>query len=147
MTPIRFFVNGVPAPKGSGRAIKGRAGVPVYLPGSSRKGQLKIAAFTKCVQWAATGAMRAQGRVAIPAESPIALSLVFWLRQPRSNKDGEPIRKPDLSKLVRCAEDGLTGIVYDDDARIVTLHARKRWVKVGQAEGVEIEVADARWSE
>lgn len=37
------------------------------------------------------------------------------------------MRKPDLSKLIRAAEDALTGIVYVDDARITRLVVEKRF--------------------
>jgi len=35
--------------------------------------------------------------------------------------------KPDLSKLVRCVEDALTGVLWRDDAQVVVIHAGKRY--------------------
>lgn len=131
MEPLRFFVQGTPAPKGSGRAVaKG-----VYLPGSSKVGQRRIKAFTLSVQWAARQAMR--GREMFPPLTPILLRLVFRLERPASHftKAGKlnasapdyPTKKPDLSKLIRCCEDGLSGIAYDDDARVVWTESGKLW--------------------
>jgi Holliday junction resolvase RusA-like endonuclease len=50
-----------------------------------------------------------------------------------------PGTRPDLLKLARGVEDALTGIVWTDDARIVTETLEKRW---GEPARVEIEVLE-----
>jgi hypothetical protein len=43
----------------------------------------------------------------------------------------EHVVKPDLDKLVRAVGDALTGILYRDDAQIVSLNASKRFAGLG----------------
>lgn len=50
----------------------------------------------------------------------------------------ERISKPDVLKLARTVEDGMTGIVYGDDAQIVEEMLIKRW---GSWNGVDITVS------
>lgn len=80
---------------------------------------------------------------------PIEASFVFYRRRPKSHfrKDGTvkpsapiyPMPKPDVLKLARAVEDGLIGVVYDDDAQIVTEHLDKRY---GEPERVEITIRE-----
>jgi Holliday junction resolvase RusA-like endonuclease len=59
-------------------------------------------------------------------DGPVRLTLTFQFIRPASAKKRQsPCVKPDLSKLVRCVEDSLTGIVFRDDALVVDLIARK----------------------
>jgi Holliday junction resolvase RusA-like endonuclease len=44
-----------------------------------------------------------------------------------------PVRRPDLSKAIRAVEDALTGVVYRDDAQIVSLHTTKEYAAVAGA--------------
>jgi Holliday junction resolvase RusA-like endonuclease len=46
--------------------------------------------------------------------------------------------KPDASKLQRSTEDALTGLAYDDDARIVGCSCEKRWCVESEAPGALI---------
>lgn len=133
--PVSFWVPVQAAPKGSGRAVA--AGV--YLPGSSKVGQKRIAAFTLAVKWCAVAAMR--GRAKFSPLTPIAVELTFYLAKPKSNRDREPIRPPDLDKCVRACLDGL-GAVIDDDARVVEIVARKHWAD-DRGPGVTVVVAAA----
>lgn len=56
-----------------------------------------------------------------PKHVPVQLSVHFFVARPPSipAKRVWPAVKPDLSKLVRCIEDSLTGVVYLDDSQIV----------------------------
>jgi crossover junction endodeoxyribonuclease RusA len=58
-----------------------------------------------------------------------------------------PSKKPDLSKLVRAIEDALTGVVYDDDARIVMHDITKRYAEPGSPPRAEIVVETLQESE
>ncbi len=49
-----------------------------------------------------------------------------------------PATRPDLLKLTRAVEDALKGVIYVDDAQIVTEVLRKRW---GEPARVEVLVA------
>jgi Holliday junction resolvase RusA-like endonuclease len=72
---------------------------------------------------------------------PIEVSMDFYFQRPKSAKRRRAMTvKPDCDKLVRCVCDALTGIVIEDDAQIVTHHARKLY---GLPERVEIEIGEA----
>ena len=49
--------------------------------------------------------------------------------------------KPDLSKIVRAAEDAMSGVVYIDDSQVCERFAKKKY---GNRPGVEIFVYDPR---
>ncbi len=73
----------------------------------------------------------------------VSLDIEFWFPRPKSVKPSKRphlTTKPDLSKLVRGAEDALTGVLFRDDSQVVTLVASKRYVD-GPA-GARITVAD-----
>lgn len=83
-------------------------------------------------------------------EGPVSLSLVFYLARPKGHygtgrNEGVvkasapefPVVKPDLTKLVRGAEDGMRGIVYRDDSQVVVQTTQKVY---GTPERVYIEV-------
>lgn len=80
----------------------------------------------------------------------LCLTLTFFLERPKfhSGKRGllpsapvHPIVKPDLLKMARAVEDALTGVLWSDDAQIVTELLKKRFVSGPMgAQGVLIEV-------
>lgn len=68
----------------------------------------------------------------------IALSVVFVFARPKSHFRANGQLKPsapphctgrigDVSKLVRAVEDAMTGIIYNDDAQIISLIAHRRF--------------------
>src|SRR6185437_5367455 len=78
-----------------------------------------------------------EGRIAYqgtPLDEPLRVEFVFFMPRPQSHygKKGlhkwAPIystTKPDTTKLIRAAEDALTGILWRDDTLIVEQTARK----------------------
>ena len=66
------------------------------------------------------------------ADQALAVDLVFWLRRPLGHpktRRTNPITKPDIDKLARSTLDALTsGGALHDDARVVRLTTRKRYV-------------------
>jgi Holliday junction resolvase RusA-like endonuclease len=148
---ITLDVLGTPAPKGSGRAmmIAGRAR---HVPSGSNANRDALRSWDVAVREAARDAV---GDIAAPPFVDVALEIdiVFYMRRPASHyrKDGSikasaparPRTKPDWSKLARATEDTLTGIVFDDDARISDAHVRKRWAAPGR-EGAHITITEAR---
>lgn len=74
-------------------------------------------------------------------------SFVFYVARPKGHyrTNGEvrasapryPTTRPDTTKLVRNAEDALTGIIVADDSQIVSQHARKEY---GEPARLEITV-------
>jgi len=79
-----------------------------------------------------------------PLLGPLELSLYFTVPRPsghlgrrglRPSAPPYPARKPDVTKLVRAVEDAATGLLWHDDAQIVTQAAAKRY---GDRPGVVI---------
>lgn len=70
---------------------------------------------------------------------PVRVRMEFYFARPPSipRKRLQMVVKPDLSKLLRAAEDALTGIIYADDAQIVRASIHKSY---GVPERVEIFV-------
>ena len=62
-----------------------------------------------------------------PATGPVRLTLVFV-------RDRMPDAVPDASNYVKLYEDAGNGILWDDDRRVVELHAVKRRPGEGEAE-------------
>ncbi len=149
---ITFDVYGTPAPKGSGRAIM-RGGYAVHVPSGSDQNRSQLES------WAAT--VRAYARDAVGAvtpplfvEQPLLVVLTFFLPRPASHfgsgrnagqlKPGASCypsaKKLDADKLARATLDAMTGIVYDDDGRIVELLVRKRYATSADDVGATIVV-------
>lgn len=138
---VAFEVVGHAEPAGSKTAyvVKGHAVVT--------DANKKAKPWQNVVASAARGAMLKERKK--PYEGPVWVQMVFYKERPVSHfkVDGElsaegnrrqfPDSKPDLLKLARAVEDALTGIVYKDDARIVSEVLRKQW---GGPERVEITV-------
>lgn len=139
---------GSPAPKGSSRAIL-RGGRALHVPGGSSANQRAIKSWDASVRHAA--AEKVGKRTApVYVGVPLSVSLVFRLRRPsghwgkaggvKPSSPNVPLVKPDLDKLARATLDALTGILWDDDARIVHLACSKVYAEPGN-EGALVGVA------
>lgn len=84
-------------------------------------------------------------------EGALEVTMTFYRTRPKSHLNSRgnvkasavlfPISKPDALKLARAVEDSLTGVIWKDDAQIVTEHLRKRY---GQNPGCQIEIKEMR---
>lgn len=145
---IAFDVLGTPAPKGSSRAFY-KAGMKraVIVKDNSERQR----GWDGSVREAA---LRAVGVVTAPpfVETALRVTLTFRLTRPaghwgKGKRAGSltpsapefPRGKPDADKLARATLDSLTGIVFDDDARIVQLSICKVYATPGH-EGARITV-------
>lgn len=146
---IRLTVLGTPAPKGSMRAIL-RGGRAIGVPGSSDAGKAKIEAWSTAVRCAALEVC-GDREAPVFVQVPIRIAIVFRMARPAghySKSTGAlkpsapryPATKPDGDKLERTTWDALTGIVFDDDARIVAWSAVKEYARPGH-EGASIAIA------
>jgi Holliday junction resolvase RusA-like endonuclease len=118
--PWRCMVRGVPAPKGSLRAFNNpKTGIPIVTEGRTKPSKTWQAAvqFTVGEQWGSDA----------PLEGPVNVWLAFALPRPKSVKRPHPSVKPDIDKLARAVLDGMTGIVFQDDAQVVYLSATKAY--------------------
>jgi len=136
--PIVIVVDGMPEPQGSkaARVVKGRA----ILTEGFGDGPRRRKAWREAVADAARLWLQHNGRPA-PLDGPLRVTLEFRLSRPASAAKRVlfPMRKPDLSKLVRSAEDSLSGLIYTDDARIVEEFSSKRFA-LGEPPGATITV-------
>ena len=163
MKRLEFIVFGVPAPKGSSRAML-VAGAAVNVPSGSRANELALKSWDRAVRESAVEAVASYRRAnaggspsSMPVglffgEGPLRLEIEFRMRRRKGDfnkKDGSlkanvpkyHMVKPDLSKLIRCTEDSMTGIVYLDDAAIAELLVRKVYAAPG-AEGARIRITE-----
>lgn len=117
---IEFFVPGTPRPGGSKKAfvIKGRA---ILTDASGKAGKQ----WRDSVKAYAMEAMK--GRP--PMTGALNLDITFVMPRPKSHYDAigfikdkhlneRIIKRPDCTKLIRSAEDAMTGIVWLDDAQV-----------------------------
>lgn len=124
---IAFTVKGVPIPQGSLRAF-----VPKMCKacGGGRRAVL-TSDNPRLKQWRKTVSVEAQKAMGWtePAGKnvPIRLEIVFYLPRAKSNKSIDAVKKPDLSKLLRAAEDSMSKIVYADDAQVTEVHCFKAY--------------------
>jgi len=145
---ISFSVLGIAATAGSKRAFPfkrkdGRLGVAVSDDNPRSKD------WKMLVAWHGREAV---GPSFIPLRCAIEVEFTFYRVRPQSHKIGKtgpnkgwrdhpfPTSRPDLLKHSRAIEDSLQGIIYIDDAQIVTETLRKRWA---EAPRVEITVREA----
>lgn len=122
---IDFHIPGTPQGKGRARAFKMRNGaIGHYTPDKTRTYEGMIR----------TQALAAMGN-APPVESPIALSLTIVMPIPNSwpawkralAEAGQlvPTTKPDADNVEKAVKDALNGVVYRDDAQVVSADKNK----------------------
>lgn len=148
LATVKFFVPGVAKPGGSKRVF------PLFQgQGESKKwlyNRVSDASGTAGKDWRASVQVFARN---VYGERPLmvgALKVIFtfYVQRPKGhfNKRGlkpsaplYPVKKPDVLKLSRAVEDALTGIVWRDDAQIVTETILKRY---DEKPGVQVEISE-----
>ena len=147
---LSFIVFGVAVPKGSTRAfvIKPKTGGPMRAVTTAANP--KTRGWQDLIAHAASQELqrRQQDGTTLIFDGSVSLELIFYLPRPlalltksKAAKAIAHVRKPDLDKLVRCA-DALTGVLWRDDAQVTDLIARKRYVSEGEFPRAEITVRD-----
>jgi len=131
--PVRVLIPGRPIAKGSLRV--GRSGQVFSVNPGLKAWQERVAL-----------AVSAELDGAAPHTCPVALTVTFTFQRPPSHftKSGR-LRKgaalapgrPDLDKLLRALLDGLTGVLFRDDAQVSELDAVKTY---GDNPGVTLAV-------
>jgi len=116
-----FLVRGEAVPQGSTRA---------FIPkGWSRP---VITTTAKGLgAWRRLVADQAQAHAPpVPWDVGVSVRLTFYLPRPKSEPKRRrtyPARRPDIDKCARAVLDALTSVFWDDDSRVLVLHAEKRW--------------------
>jgi crossover junction endodeoxyribonuclease RusA len=122
---ISFSAEGTPVPQGSMKHIG--------------NGRMIHSRAIELATWRALVALAAKQAGCKPIDSPIIISMRFRLKRPKTVKRDHPTVPPDLDKLVRGVNDGLTGVAFTDDSQIVQLTASKIY---SEHTGVDIEISD-----
>lgn len=139
---ITFTVVGAPQTAGSKRAF----------PFRRRDGSLGVSVTddnAKSQNWKRSVSVEAR----LAYDGPLlegALSVLFVFYRPRPkghfgakglkpSAEPYPITRPDVLKLARATEDALTGVIWRDDAQIVSERISKRWGEPARCE-VTVEV-------
>jgi crossover junction endodeoxyribonuclease RusA len=125
----KFSVEGVPAPQGSKRHVGNGRMIEAskYLP-----------AWRKAIE------TECRSLFDEPMDGALEVELWFYLPRPSSVSREYPSVMPDVDKLVRAVGDGLTqGGAIADDARIVDLHAYKRYSVDGWT-GVHVTISHVK---
>lgn len=126
MFSTNFIVYGTPVPKGRPRFVRRGSFISTYTPKTTKDYEDKV---------------REAARIAMgpekPLETPVSVYLYIRLPIPASysKKRSEacrqglelPIKKPDIDNSAKAVLDGMNGIVYQDDAQIVSLHIKKMY--------------------
>jgi len=133
---LLFTVSGLPKPAGSKRAI------PIRNPKPGGRQFVVVDACKQSKDWKLDVAWAAKEQFGNrpPVTCAIRLDVTFFLPRPKSHygtgsnsnklKESAPTwhtQRPDATKLLRCVEDALTGLVWRDDAQIVWQRATKGW--------------------
>lgn len=111
--PVAFTVYGKSETKGSTRSFVSSTTGRIVTKNDNPKAE----GWALRIGIEASIAMR--GRATLTG--PVILGARFYLQRPKKLKCDHHITKPDLDKLLRCAKDALTGLVWRDDAQVVVL--------------------------
>lgn len=123
---VSFTVAGHPQGKGRARAFVRAGHVGHYTPEKTRS-------YESMIRGAAMDAMAGRPPVDHPVTMEIAAFFSVPASWPKKRREaalgGEtmPGKKPDLSNVVKAAEDACNGVVFLDDALIVESYAIKRY--------------------
>jgi len=116
---IDLTIPGTPVAKGRGRATKtGR----VFTPKKTREAEDTLAGRAMALL---------AGVVGLPLAGPLRLEATFTSVQPSSWSAKKrasmpaPTSRPDVDNLLKLATDALNGVVWVDDAQLVTIICRK----------------------
>ncbi len=141
-----FFVPGKPASAGSKKAFYNKnLGRAILVPddAESRPWRADVKAYAQIAM---------QGRSAI-LTGPVFMRTEFILARPKghfgSGRNAAVLKasapkwsssKPDVTKILRCLEDALTGIVWHDDAQVAVHVSSKRYANPEETPGAQVSV-------
>lgn len=112
--------------------------VPASRPRVTRWGTY----FAKTYRQYREDAKRALPPADVPLEGPLAVSMVFTVRRPKSTKLAHP--KPDIDNFAKAALDVLTTQGYwQDDHQVIRLRCSKEWAEPGEPGMTRIEIKPA----
>jgi len=122
---IKFSVEGTPIQQGSMRHIG--------------QGRMIHNKAVELAAWRADIASAAKMAGCKPILDPIAITMRFRVKRPKSVKRDYPTVAPDLDKYIRGVNDGLTGVAFADDSQVIKITASKEY---SDHPGVDIEISE-----
>lgn len=136
MSILRFTVRGEAIPQGSMKAFMPKNGkFPIITSDNPR-----LKAWRNLVAQCSLLAIRQSDFIQIARHTPIRLCVDFYFDKPKSEKGIDKVTRPDLDKCVRAIQDSMTGVLYEDDAQVTEIYARKLF---GSPARVEIQLEEA----
>lgn len=136
MQEIKFFVGGIPAPKGSMRAFIPKGWKRPILTSTSGK---KLKEWENAIRLTAL-ANRIPNKDFHLREIEISLYLYFLMPKPKKPRFDVPLTYPDIDKLARGAIDALTGTLIKDDKYILGLTVSKSYPDNGEMTGCGFKI-------
>jgi Holliday junction resolvase RusA-like endonuclease len=133
-----FTADGLPQPKGSTRSFRHAvtgAVVTTHDNPKTRNWQGRVASAAADAAQAAGWPLVVAGAVSVEARFTLLRPLSVSLRRRPYH-----VVKPDLDKLLRAVGDALTGVLWRDDAQVVTWLAAKRYAESGERARVDVWV-------
>ena len=117
---LSFVVPGPPVPKARPRTVQNNGKTVTYTPEP-------VTRYENWIRLCAREVLDRNGGTML--HGPLRLEVTFYLRRPasRPKKYRYPDRRPDVENLVKSVMDALTGLLWVDDAQVVTLNAQKRY--------------------
>jgi Holliday junction resolvase RusA-like endonuclease len=128
MNEIQFVVPGQPVGKGRARAARRGNFITMYTPE-------KTANYESLVAHAAHVAMAGKSLIsgAVAVDLDIRLQIPASWSKKRKEMAAQGLiaatKKPDCSNILKAIEDGMNGIIYNDDVQIVQSSQRKRYAE------------------
>ena len=121
---LHFHIDGDPVPKGRPKFTSIAGFMRTYTPKKTVDYELTVRAAAKA----------AMGPTDL-LETPVGVYLYIRLPIPKSHSkkrrdaclsgQEKPIKKPDIDNLAKSILDGMNGVIWKDDAQIVSLHVTK----------------------
>lgn len=119
------------APKMALRRKKGGGKYPAFITPEKYK------AWKNRIIQAIKGTMSYDG----PWKGPICITLLFFIRRPKSSTRKLPTVKPDLDNLCKGVIDALKNdLLFHDDSQIIEINSGKYYCKTGEEPGVAIKL-------
>lgn len=75
-----------------------------------------------------------------PVICPLAVSLEFFIAQPKQTKLAAP--KADIDNYIKSVLDSLNGFIWEDDFQIWSVYAIKQWAPKGEDGYFTVEISE-----
>ena len=128
---VSFVVEGEPVPKARPRTVRKGGRTWSYTP-------------KRVSKWENAVREEALKHFESPFNGPVALSLVFYLKRPKSRRrENYVVTTPDMDNLEKAVLDGLNEVAYEDDKLVVVKNTVKLYCRNGEPR-VEVVVVPLR---